>query len=535
MTERNALAELGTSRPVRLAMLAGGAMILAGLFARIMAYPLNHDEQMFVSAAANLHTGHLYRDLGYNHMPNLPWLMGALIDLTGGGWPLLVGRLLTFGFWLAALAALWKIGQRLVPGRLVAAAGALLFLGNVLLLGQPAMLATNNLPPITCALWAFLFLLKGLDEAAPSRLNAFLAGLFVSLAIGFKANYIFLAPPFAAAALLAPAARPLGQRLTAGFIPLALGGIVGGLPALAYLASDPQGFLAHTLRYFTELQTAYWGASTEPKLMSVPERVVLAEQIWFSNANLLALTGAFAIAAVPLATGGLAALRRFNHWQVWLLLALILLGMVFSFAPRPSFAQYFAPPIPFFILAVPVLLGRLDPGDRALAAPLLLALCALALLGSVSRLLPDLPRLATPRKWTGVQIHRTMHKLVGEAGLKPGDRVATLSPVHALEGGLSIYPEFAVGPFVYRVAQYIPDTDRPLYRAVSEAQLPAFLAANPPAAVITGTGGELDRGFSAFAASNGYRPVGEGCARPKEGAVCLYRRMAELSAPNGEK
>src|SRR3546814_15871583 len=78
----------------------------------------------------------------------------------------------------------------------------------------------------------------------------FLSGLCISVAIGLKVNNIFLVPPFAAAAFLAPAGQPFGARLQHAVLPMIAGGGVGGLPALYYLVQDPDGFLAPTLRYF---------------------------------------------------------------------------------------------------------------------------------------------------------------------------------------------------------------------------------------------------------------------------------------------
>ena len=510
--------DLWTSRNLTLAVRLLLALLLAGLLARILNYPLNHDEQLFLTAAAELPSWRLYDDLGFNHFPNLPYLLSAILGVTNTGYLLLTGRIVVFLCWLAALAALWLIGRRLGAGPLASVTALLLLLGNVMLLGQPGMLATNNLVTIPFALFALYFLLRGLDRVAPSPICVFLAGVFVSLAIGFKANYIFLVPPIALAALLAPSQRPLAQRLVKGVVPLALGGLIGGIPVLAYLASDYESLLAHTLRYFTELHAAYWANSDIPQISSVAKRVVLAEQIWLSNANLLALCAFATLLIMPQfrkeAPGDA---DQHQFWPLLVVLALIGLGVVVSFAPKPSFPQYFVPPVPFIIAALLVAAARLNPTERAYAAPLLLAVAILAVAGSASRLLPELPRLANPGELTAVKLHRKSSDLLLGAGLRPGDKVATLAPVYALEAGMAIYPELAAGPFVYRVARYIPQSDRKYYRTTSEFGLYAFLDADPPAAVLTGEEGPLDRNFETWAAARGYRLVSGPTSKEWEG------------------
>ena len=103
---------------------------------------------------------------------------------------------------------------------------------------------------------------------------------------------------------------------------------------------------------------------------------------------------------------------------------------------------------------------------------------------------------------------RAIARAGSEASLRPGDRIATLTPVWALDAGYSIYPEFAAGQFVYRVAPYIPPEDRPFYRTTSPASLTSFLDADPPAAVLVNRAEPMEADLAAYALSRGYRPAG---------------------------
>ena len=72
------------------------------------------------------------------------------------------------------------------------------------------------------------------------------------------------------------------------------------------------------------------------------------------------------------------------------------------------------------------------------------------------------------------------------------------------------YPEFAAGPFVYRVAGFIPAGERAAYRTTSAAELTRFLDARRPVAILTGDEPALDPPFEAYAHARGYRQVATG-------------------------
>lgn len=503
------------------ALLSAALVVMAlALFGRIMAYPLQHDEQLFMAAGILLSDGRLYADLGFNHLPNYPWLLSGVFQLTGTDHYLLVARLLTFTFWLAAGAALWCIARDHARSRLVGLVAIILLFGNATLLGSPGVLASNNFAPMTFALWGFYAFLRGV-EAAPLRPGLVaLGGLLLSLAIGFKANYVFLAIPFAVASLFVPSGLSLPRRLLLVTLPLALGGGIGALPTLYYLLSDPAGFFAHTLYYFTDLHVAHWQGLDVPKVMGIAGKVILAEGIWLSGNILLALTGALAF----LLARGLAGAGGWRQpWPIWVALALVLAGMAVSFVPTPAFPHYYVPPIAFILLLFILAFAPLPVAPRRMMVPLLVALGLLGMVGGASRLAPSLFDLVRPAQWTGLRIHAAAAQIAQLSG-DEGTRIATLAPLYALEGGRPIYRELSAGPFVYRVAASIPAEQRRHYAAVSPQGLPALLDADPPAAILVGLEGELDDGFTRYAQARGYREVVFPGARAREGDLRLYVR-----------
>lgn len=483
------------------------AVVFLGVAGRMLDFPLNRDENLFVTVSAMAGLGNLYDELGYNHLPYFPWLLGSVYRLTGTEHYLLVGRLVALLGWATAVLALWLIARRARAGFLAFCACSLLLMGNVLLLGKSGMLVSNNFLPVPAALLAVYFLLLGLDMHRPSPRNCLIAGLLVSVAIGFKANYVFLAPVLAVATVVAPASRSLRDRLLHQCLPLAAGGLIGGAPILLVMASDPDGFFAHTLRYFIEMQAAYWSDATEVGAISAAQKVLLAESAWNSDASLLALVGIVALVTLILAHDWRAGIARLRTWPMLMLACLTGFGIAVAFVPTPSFPQYFVPPIPFIIAAVLLLRGATFPDDKRAADSVMLALALMALLCSSSRLVPGLLSLGWPSRLHSMELHREMRSLAQQSGLRPGDTAATLTPVLALEAGLTVPPEFAAGQFTYRVADHLPARDRRHYTTTSPSSLSTFLDSLAPAAIVISGKEKLEEPFARYAREHGYIEV----------------------------
>ncbi|HVF93149.1 MAG TPA: hypothetical protein VM900_02430 [Sphingomonas sp.] len=489
----------------RLAPIAGVAILVLALLARVLTYPMGHDEQIHVAASRLIFDAPLYRTLGYNHLPGLPRLLGSIYAIGGVTHLLLVGRLLIFACWIATGATILWIARRAGAGAGIAGLACLL-LAATPLLGPAGMLVTNNFLPVPFALIAVQSLMCALGRDAVQRpFWAALAGAGAMAAVLLKISFVALVPPLAIAALLVPFAPGPTRRVTQILLPAAAGALLALLPALPDLLHDPAGAYLHTVRYFLGPHRAYWQQATAPKAMSIADKILTAEQVWLAGGGLLAslLAGALGWLGRPVAS------RRFApDWRLALLAGTAATFAVMSFAPTPAFPQYYLPPIPFVVMFVVVAYGRLDEAARGRARPFLVVAGLLAL-AVVAPRLGSLRALATPSHWTVFEVHRDANRaraaIAGSQGT--GFGVATLSPIRALEAGLRPYPEFAAGPFVYRVADFIPPDERQAYATTSAAQLPAFLDVRQPAAIVTGDEPDLDPRFEAYALARGYRQV----------------------------
>ena len=96
----------------------------------------------------------------------------------------------------------------------------------------------------------------------------------------------------------------------------------------------------------------------------------------------------------------------------------------------------------------------------------------------------------------GAEIHRRV----------PSGKVLTLAPALPLAGHVPIYPEFATGPFSWRNASLVPAERRRRLHVVAPADLEAFLAADPPAGILTGfeDEGDLEKPLNEYAQRHGY-------------------------------
>jgi len=514
------------------------AIALAALFARIMTYPLQHDEQFYLPAAILFSFDGLYSDLGFSHLPNLPLLLSGVFALVGGQYYVLVGRLVIFLSWLVTIGALVLIGRRHARSDLVAAVLVALLIANPALLDATGMAVTNNFIATPFALLGLLAFIEAATRPVPSRGLAVFAGFLLAVAVGFKANYVVLLPPVAIAAILVPPHLTIRTRLAQLTLPLLLGGIIGGAPTLYFLARDPSGFIAHVVSFHRGPQIGYWQANADPldpKAIGLSAKMLMAQRSWLSATNLIVL-----LALAFYATLGLrgAQFRTWSgmavRWPVLLLMGITALAAIVSFLPTPAFPQYFTTAFPFALMLIALLHSSLDADGRRLARPFLIAALVMAALIGTPILLSTAPRIVSVARWTGFQVHRdaiSMAKLANGGGQRAS--MATLSPVYALEGRLKVYPALAMGPFVYRASAWIPAGERVHYtHLTSPATVDAMLESAPPAAILTGQEGALDAPLSAFAVAHGYvvHPIRMGRGSAARDMI-LFTRSSILTAP----
>jgi hypothetical protein len=288
-----------------------------------------------------------------------------------------------------------------------------------------------------------------------------------------------------------------------------LGGIVlGVLPVALYIARDAKTFLFNNIGY--HMTNASWA-----KITGYAGTFTFQSKMQYGNAvfETLPYVGIGVLLAFLLLCifGDLRARRQDPHrMTIEFILPLMLsaIAVAASFIPSPLWQQYFATPVPFILVWISSLYALIGSNSARSAKLVLHALVIVTVVFSLPRLGYHVFALKDIESWTGIAVHRTSHRVrkILEAEGANG-RVATLSPLYAIESGLPIYEELSTGPFLYRIGDYLSADERERYVATSMTTIGELLDVNPPAAIFVGFQRDLDRPLIGYATANGYRRV----------------------------
>lgn len=475
------------------------------LFAHTVDRDLNHDEHQFIVPGALLAgEGALpYRDYPLFHLPNLVFAYAALDRLIGD--PILAPKLLSFaGSWLAVGAILWAAFRtiRAPTAHLIVIGASLL----VLFLFDPLVLYTagktwNHEVP------ACLLILSILFHVESARCNSLpliaLSGAACGLAVGCRLTFAPCLLPLVALTLFFPGEMRRRWRMAALFTGAATLALA---PSLYFLATSPQPFVFGNLE-FPRLRLLDPDNSRIRKTMTPwrKMRYFIKEIVRPSWPVFLVLVTAL------VATFRSSSRSRHPGLRVigWTALAL-LFG---CFLPsRYQYQHYFAV-IPVALLAIAFAWRR--DGDSA-AGRRLVMLVAAAAAGSVglaihasresgASILPAASRLIHRDTWFSSRAAAFGQEIRAQV---PAGRVLTLAPAWPVAGKIAVYPEFATGPFAWRSARFVASERRAGLHLVAPDDLEAFLAAKPPAAILTGVeDDELEKPLIAYAQAHGFREV----------------------------
>lgn len=514
------------------AALGGLALLLVLVWGRVLGFEIRRDETMFVPPAAFLGDLALYRDVFYNHVPYSAWLFRAAERAFGEYGLLLSARLVICAAWLVLVAAVGLTVLRLSRSGGLAVLSAMSLLMGEALLNQTGMTATNNLLPLAFMAAGLGLFLVTVIEGRPRAAMLVLAGVCLSVAAGLKISAGAVIPAVAIGAFLVPAGMPFARRVTHVALPLALGGLIGGAPALAVLAADPSRVLAHVVGFHTGPHVAWWAENIvrEPGVaLGLGGKAQIAYDLWLGGTSLL--LGVVLVFLLLVArrdpAGGI---RATTEMRAALIAAAAILSLVvMAFVPSPGFPQYYAPPLALLPFLPALAMRRLGPEGREQAAPVLLAAGLAMLALGAPRLLPAAavwadPGASTPAR--SAEVGAILRARLEAEGLAEG-RVATLMPIYPLEGGLAVYPEFATGPFAYRIAQVTEPELAARYVMAGPGDLHALFAAEPPAAILTGFVPDIEGPFLSWAEAQGYR------AAPPLGIADRYGTLKLHLAPRG--
>ncbi len=483
-----------------------------GAFAKIIT-SLNHNEHMYHAASVFVSQGKaLYKDFAYVQMPYLPLLYGNLFKLFGvDSYYLLIGKLFSFLFLTISAATLFLIARRVLNDIVPSLCIVALFLLNMTIL-NPAMEISNYIMPLSFSLIGF-YLFSGVTNQTKPIVPA-LAGFFVALSIGAKLTYATTMIPFFVVGLLYPlmsgnSTITLKRSFVFVLIPFGIGVVVGFLPLLPYML-DFEAFMFNNLGYHNT--NTEWRAMTGyTRPMSMYAKIFYAHSVLLSPDNLILLLGI--VLGLGLSFDNFRAAKSAIKQMpigAFLAILLFLIAIPTALAPTPSFFQYYAIPVSFLFLVLVYVWASQSAEASALNRRWLFILLFAALAYNGPSLLNSTYRLTQRASWAGLHVHdvsMNIRKAIADNGVDASRKIATLSPLYAIEANLSIYPQFSTGPFLYRISDLLTPEQRNHFVGTSQKSVSDLLNAEPPAAIIAGFEGDLDEPLIEYGKSNDYKVV----------------------------
>ncbi len=467
-------------------------------FGQCVGLDLSHDEHQFIAPAVLWARQGLlpYRDVPLFHQPYLIFLDSLVVKNVAS--PLLAARLISgtaaFLTGLLIFGCTWHSTRQKPIGvrSLSAVSITLLWLTSHLFLVSSGRTWNHDVPCLLAVSAMAILLFR-------EKLNAwhwFAAGLFAGLATGGRLTMA----PFAG--LLPLTALfwndiPWRQR----FFHLsssAIGVAIALSPSLWVYLQSPENYLFGNFE-FPRLPLLDADNSRILKTLTPWRKIrFFFKEVVLSNLPLALAFIGLAVVSLRQSRVGRDSPAPFLHRGKlrWIVPSLALLAG--AFAPSRYEMQHFYIVAPLAALLAARFL-------QSSSSRIIAALLVLAIVSSVhgSPVFLQARQLFRPRDWDVTRIHQQGVALRERVG---SGKILTLSPIVALEGGLSVYPQLATGPFGWKFAHLVPQPRRGRLGLLAETDLSSILISDPPAGVLTGNeDSKLEEPLIQFAQKAGYR------------------------------
>ncbi|MFX0133345.1 MAG: hypothetical protein ACFFDN_06865 [Candidatus Hodarchaeota archaeon] len=483
--------------------------LLAGIFSYMMIEPHWYDENMYISAGVLIQNYSLYKDFAFLQMPYLPFIYGIIYKLTGTTYYLLTAELINFFFMIISCLLILLISYKLTENLFISLGSMLLFILNqivIYIMGYSA----NTILPIAFSLLGFYLYIISVSTISVKRLGIFFSGMAIALAIGTKLYYAALIPPFFIISLLYPKSLAFKKRIIKNLIPLSIGVLIGLLPVFYYFITDAAIFLFNNFDYHI-LNTVYRELEGHTMTMSLISKIHYGKRILRYPSNISLLIGIlFLFMTLSTEKQNIKNnLLRFIQMENLLLVLIILLTIIAAFTPTPLWLHYFALPFPYVIILLSSWYRHLETLNKKLTNLMILCLIIASFLSSGEKLFDRLNQTFYANQWTSLKVHQIAKEIKSYIGkIDKNQKIATLYPLYALEGGLPIYKELSTGHFIFRLGELIPEDIVYKYCYVSSPNIYELLEKDPPKAILVETGKDDSyKDFIKFAEEKNYEKI----------------------------
>jgi 4-amino-4-deoxy-L-arabinose transferase-like glycosyltransferase len=482
-----------------------GSFVL--IFSRAMEKGYNRDENQFVASGELLARNSLlpYRDYPHFHMPNLVFVYGLIFQFTDY---VLLGARVFSVICAASSAVLLFIltynffkEQTVLLRAFAGLASVFLLLPNPLFIYTSGLAWNHDFPIFLTLLAVVAYLYSALERS--SRLWIFISGVLVGLAIGTRLLFVTAVIPFLVTLVWHPGAQNR-KGLLNSILLLSIGVSVGLIPSFLLFLLSPNQFIFGNLVYpnlntMFRLETGFEGP------IGLFEKIVYVfSEVLTVPGNLLlflaSLFFAFSLGVIDLW------IRKRIRFEFLLISLLILFIAAGSFLPSPAWYQYFYAPVPFAILGIMYGISRFNGYLNQKINLTWILFVQILILVNIFGLdqYSKMSVLTDRTTWFPLRVRILGHQI---ENISKVGRVLTLSPVYLLDGNSQIYPEFASGPFAWRISQFVPSKDRKDLSLVSETDLNTWLESDPPGGILVGLHNELERSLVRYALENGYQEI----------------------------
>lgn len=482
------------------------AFLLLGL---ALTHPLSHDEQQYVAGGALLFHAQIYRDFMYIQTPYWALVLGTAIELVGDR-PFLVSRIVN---WLLSCGSIWMlylIARQGGASRWVAFGAATLLTSSSVLAFSFGTARNDILPLLFTLLACYCYLRASASERRSAATLFFAAGIMLAGAVATKISFAFAPVAFVGFSLLRQWHERAEPYWRLELVPLIAGGIVGAVPMIALALPSLENFWYGIVQYHTTA-TLVWYGEYEAETLTLLYQLQLFIRLFLrSDATLAASIWLVAMIGI-VATAPTRSSFGSARGRALLPLAILAIGVPLAFVPKPSWVQYFAPIVPFVILAPIFLAGLLPHVDARRYAPLALAVIVLGSIPGIGNLAVDFARATRDDAWTTTLVHRLGKEIDAALGDRAG-AVITLGPIYALEGGRPIASELVLGPQFFRDGDALDAATIRRLGAVSPATLHELVQRTRPAAILVGVDSvdryrDVEAPLKEYAARHGFSPV----------------------------
>jgi hypothetical protein len=319
------------------------------------------------------------------------------------------------------------------------------------------------------------------------------------LAIGTRLSFAPAIAPFLGAIYLHPNRVSRETKLSL-LLSFSFGMLVSMLPVLLTFTIAPKQFVFGNIGYAV-YNTVYREQMGFQTAMTIGNKFVyLAKMVIIQPGNLFLFSAFLAFVSTNFINGREKIDGRF---EIIFLISLVFFLLIGSFAPTPSWYQYFYAPVPFLVLGIVYAVASCDLGKGKRIMGLFALVVIVSGVYGVSNY-RHVDNLLRPNEWIPNKVHKAGMEIAAAAGK---NRVLTLAPIFPLEGNAEVYKEFSTGSYAWRIAPLLPRNERKELGIVSKEDLSDFLKTKPPKAILVGDEGSLESPLLSYAREKGYKAL----------------------------